>query len=432
MIDKNDTAKIGDFGSSKPITEKTVSMQGHTTRYCAPEAIHLEINPGVEPPSAVDVWSLGCIIVHMASGNKPYHTIAPHTADESPLAMSIAIFRWYRRTFCMRPVAPRSSHRTLVGWGAADTQEASPFHCAMCESAVPQRAVTTCVDCAHRHETREQPRTRQSVYRDTWLAHGFADGVAAADEAETVAAAARHERTLDATGSDSRFTVLKTLPSGQIDALVDAPIGATGAAFLPQFRITVSPAQGTATPATYVLWVDAGWRRGDVDRKCANSLGSVTVLRQREYKFVLDKAVFDRFPLAVFTDAEGRRPVVPADVTVRHSTADDDLTVVVVVTLCRSAPDTVYLRPQSNRRSFVATRLTVRTAAMALCDKCDREAHSLLQYPGVLQQDQDAQRFLSACFRRPDDPPEDGKVLRRATCEDLARMEHVFHFVSID
>ena len=48
----------------------------------------------------------------------------------------------------------------------------------------------------------------------------------------------------------------------------------------------------------------------------------------------------------------------------------------------------------------------------------------------MLQDEDDAHDFLEACFRRPDDPPDDGEVARRATCDDLARTELVFRFLN--
>jgi hypothetical protein len=47
-----------------------------------------------------------------------------------------------------------------------------------------------------------------------------------------------------------------------------------------------------------------------------------------------------------------------------------------------------------------------------------------------LEHDTDAQSFLQACFRRPDDPPDDGQVQRRATCDELARRDFVVGYLN--
>jgi hypothetical protein len=62
--------------------------------------------------------------------------------------------------------------------------------------------------------------------------------------------------------------------------------------------------------------------------------------------------------------------------------------------------------------------------SLAFTHECDT------RYPSVLEHDTDAQSFLQACFRRPDDPPDDGQVQRRATCDELARRDFVVGYLN--
>jgi serine/threonine protein kinase len=68
--------KITDFGFSAPSSEETVTTivnpltMGHMTRnYCAPEVII-----GSRYDQKADIWSAGCILYELATGNPPFST----------------------------------------------------------------------------------------------------------------------------------------------------------------------------------------------------------------------------------------------------------------------------------------------------------------------------------------------------------------------
>lgn len=73
-------AKLGDFGSSlklknkhKTLPNEISSHIGTTTAYTAPEVINSIGGYG----RASDIWSLGCVVVEMASGKRPWHDLEP-------------------------------------------------------------------------------------------------------------------------------------------------------------------------------------------------------------------------------------------------------------------------------------------------------------------------------------------------------------------
>jgi mitogen-activated protein kinase kinase kinase len=86
LLNENGVIKYVDFGAAKVIarqgktliaaglgskTEKAKSMTG-TPMYMSPEVIKGE-NPG--RAGAVDVWSLGCVILEMATGRRPWASL---------------------------------------------------------------------------------------------------------------------------------------------------------------------------------------------------------------------------------------------------------------------------------------------------------------------------------------------------------------------
>lgn len=72
--------KLGDFGSAlklrdkfKTIPGEMVSHIGTTMAYTAPEVINSSEKVGYG--RAADIWSLGCVVIEMASGKKPWHDL---------------------------------------------------------------------------------------------------------------------------------------------------------------------------------------------------------------------------------------------------------------------------------------------------------------------------------------------------------------------
>nr|CAB3263629.1 MAPKKK4 mitogen-activated protein kinase kinase kinase 4 [Phallusia mammillata] len=76
----NSLIKLGDFGSAIRLMDRTktspgeiVSRTGITTAYTAPEVINSVGGYG----RAADVWSIGCVVIEMASGKRPWHDHEP-------------------------------------------------------------------------------------------------------------------------------------------------------------------------------------------------------------------------------------------------------------------------------------------------------------------------------------------------------------------
>lgn len=81
LLDQNGIIKYVDFGAAKVIARqgRTLAANLHNTKpnksmtgtpmYMSPEVIKGE-NPG--KAGAVDIWSLGCVILEMATGRRPW------------------------------------------------------------------------------------------------------------------------------------------------------------------------------------------------------------------------------------------------------------------------------------------------------------------------------------------------------------------------
>ena len=92
LLSNNHTAKLADFGSihrlqnrNMTVKKEMVSGAGFTTIYAAPEVLaqgHLYVDGSTKPLVAplppgrrVDLWSLGCVVLEMATGQHPYHEL---------------------------------------------------------------------------------------------------------------------------------------------------------------------------------------------------------------------------------------------------------------------------------------------------------------------------------------------------------------------
>lgn len=77
LVDPKGIVKITDFGVSSSVDVPT--MTGNTLVgtpwYIAPEMIE-----GRPYGKSVDVWSLGCTVLELATGRRPYHDLKPHEA----------------------------------------------------------------------------------------------------------------------------------------------------------------------------------------------------------------------------------------------------------------------------------------------------------------------------------------------------------------
>jgi hypothetical protein len=77
LVDPDGVIKLADFGVSSAVDVPT--MTGNTLVgtpwYIAPEMIE-----GRPYGKSVDIWSLGCTVMELATGKRPYHDLRPHEA----------------------------------------------------------------------------------------------------------------------------------------------------------------------------------------------------------------------------------------------------------------------------------------------------------------------------------------------------------------
>ena len=69
LLDHSLQLKIADFGLARPLG---TTAAGGTTRFMAPELFDQHNQAGLEG----DVWALGCVLLELFSGKRPWHYIA--------------------------------------------------------------------------------------------------------------------------------------------------------------------------------------------------------------------------------------------------------------------------------------------------------------------------------------------------------------------
>lgn len=76
LLDSNGVGKLGDFGTAKQLApgEKIMAMRG-TPAYMAPEVMNADETEGIGFGMKADIWSLGCIVLEMATGRPPFFHI---------------------------------------------------------------------------------------------------------------------------------------------------------------------------------------------------------------------------------------------------------------------------------------------------------------------------------------------------------------------
>ncbi|KAL4233273.1 Mitogen-activated protein kinase kinase kinase 4 [Mactra antiquata] len=76
FLTSNGCLKLGDFGCSVKLKNQTtmageVTIMAGTTAYMAPEVVSRNSKEG--HGRAADIWSVGCVVIEMASGKRPWH-----------------------------------------------------------------------------------------------------------------------------------------------------------------------------------------------------------------------------------------------------------------------------------------------------------------------------------------------------------------------
>lgn len=85
LLDQNGVIKYVDFGAAMVIASRNKTLQKKlpgdgrkhpsvtgTPMYMSPELVRGELSPSACRLGAVDIWSLGCVILEMATGNRPW------------------------------------------------------------------------------------------------------------------------------------------------------------------------------------------------------------------------------------------------------------------------------------------------------------------------------------------------------------------------
>nr|XP_009861526.2 mitogen-activated protein kinase kinase kinase 4 isoform X1 [Ciona intestinalis] len=82
FLTSNGLLKIGDFGSAVRLLDRSQTLPGEiashtgiTAAYTAPEVINSNVEMGYG--RAADVWSIGCVVIEMAAGKRPWHDHEP-------------------------------------------------------------------------------------------------------------------------------------------------------------------------------------------------------------------------------------------------------------------------------------------------------------------------------------------------------------------
>jgi serine/threonine-protein kinase len=75
LITNSGIVKVADFGIAQAISKKTLTFNGHivgTVHYIAPEQAK-----GEPVTPATDIYSLGCVLYEMLTGNVPFDAESP-------------------------------------------------------------------------------------------------------------------------------------------------------------------------------------------------------------------------------------------------------------------------------------------------------------------------------------------------------------------
>ncbi|KIK54093.1 hypothetical protein GYMLUDRAFT_77260 [Collybiopsis luxurians FD-317 M1] len=73
LVEKSGVCKISDFGISKQaeVDGRAFTQMRGTVYWMAPEAVNPKATNGYD--AKVDIWSIGCVVVEMWTGRRPWH-----------------------------------------------------------------------------------------------------------------------------------------------------------------------------------------------------------------------------------------------------------------------------------------------------------------------------------------------------------------------
>ncbi|KAI5063178.1 hypothetical protein GOP47_0021725 [Adiantum capillus-veneris] len=119
LVDQDGRVKLADFGMAKLIGKETAPLSFKGSPYwMAPEVI-LQNNTGYE--SAVDIWSLGCTVIEMATGKPPWHQYEGYAAmfkvmnsHEVPIPKSLSPMAHNFVSLCLQRDPARRPSATML------------------------------------------------------------------------------------------------------------------------------------------------------------------------------------------------------------------------------------------------------------------------------------------------------------------------------
>jgi len=76
LVTKGGDVKLADFGVAVKVADAHVDEVVGTPYWIAPEIIEMSSTP----TTACDIWSVGCTVIELLTGNPPYFDLAPMTA----------------------------------------------------------------------------------------------------------------------------------------------------------------------------------------------------------------------------------------------------------------------------------------------------------------------------------------------------------------
>ncbi|KAH7298732.1 hypothetical protein KP509_25G056900 [Ceratopteris richardii] len=177
LVDQDGRVKLADFGMAKLIGNDTspLSFKG-SPHWMAPEVI-LQNNTGHE--FAVDIWSLGCTIIEMATGKPPWHQYEGYAAMfkvmnsyEVPIPESLSPIGKNFLSLCLqRDPAKRPSATALLDHPFVQIDTATNYPSQVVNDTLYQGMMKRCAprDC-------NWPSSRSSEVTKRDLPHYYANG----------------------------------------------------------------------------------------------------------------------------------------------------------------------------------------------------------------------------------------------------------------
>ncbi|KAH9508616.1 RNA polymerase II elongation factor [Bulinus truncatus] len=128
LMSDEHNVKLADFGLTREFEEMTKSYTKGvgTSRFMAPEMVAVDDDgEALQYSNPVDIWAIGCIVVHMLTGALPFSNLTdsqvnsrllqpdPSPARGSTLTFSDSCERFFKKTLAKDPKARATAHSLL-------------------------------------------------------------------------------------------------------------------------------------------------------------------------------------------------------------------------------------------------------------------------------------------------------------------------------